>query len=190
MSHQPLTEPWWTPWPDTGPGSDLLGDISGLTIAELGCGKGDNAAAFAYGGATVTGIDRNPAKTDQARRRWRGVPRLGFEHADTSAYLARLTVPVDIMCSIFGALSFDPTGALLDHIAARLTPGGRLALAARTPPARPTAEPGPGWATYAHSPAGWHDLLTERGLRGTRGDVFRHPTDADAAGCIVLVAER
>lgn len=187
MSHRPLTEPWWTPWPGAGPGRDLLGDIAGLTIAELGCGNGDNAAAFAYSGATVTGIDRNPAKTDQARRRWPNVPRLEFEQTDASGYLATLTEPVDIVGSIFGALSFNPTGPLAGIIATRLKPGGRLALAARTPPARPAAEPVPAWATHARSPDTWHDLAT-RGLRTTRTDVLGHPIDPNAPSCIILVA--
>jgi hypothetical protein len=55
MPHHTLTEPWWTPWPGIGPGRDVLGDVAGLMVLELGCGKGDNAAAFAYEGATVTG---------------------------------------------------------------------------------------------------------------------------------------
>src|SRR5262245_56975805 len=106
MPHRTLIEPWWTPWPGIGPGRDLLGDLTGLTVVELGCGRGDNAAAFADAGATVTGIDRDPAKLEHARQRWDQVPRLGFEHADANAHLATLDAPVDVMCSIFGALSF------------------------------------------------------------------------------------
>jgi SAM-dependent methyltransferase len=81
MPRRTLTAPWWTPWPSTGPGHDLLGDLSGLTLLELGCGNGDNAAAFARGGAEVTAVDHNPARLAQARRRWHGVDRLRFETA-------------------------------------------------------------------------------------------------------------
>lgn len=191
MPHRSLTEPWWTPWPGSGPGRDPLGDIGGLTVVELGCGNGHNAAAFAYGGATVTGIDRNPTKIEQARRRWPGVPRLRFEHAEASAYLAVLTVPVEVVCSIFGALSFNPTGPLLDSIATRLRPGGRLAIAARTPPEEPQiGQRRTGWATYAHSLDVWRGLLAAQGLRTTMAEVLDHPTDPDAAGCVILVGER
>lgn len=191
MPHGTLTAPWWTPWPGTGPGHNLLGDLTGLTVLELGCGNGDNAAAFARGGAEVTAIDHNPAKVTQARRRWYGFDRLRFEHAEAADHLARLAVPVDVVCSIFGALSFGPAEPLLDQIAAHLWPGGRLAIAARTPADRPA--PGgtaSAWATHAQSPDTWQHLLAERGLDIIRSQVLDHPTDTTTAPCIVLVAVR
>ena len=191
MPQRALTEPWWTPWPGTGPGHDLLGDVTGLTVVELGCGKGDNAAALVAAGAKVTGVDYDPAKIAHAGRRWHGARRLQFEHAEATARLASLAAPVDVVCSIFGALSFTPARPLLGHIARSLCPGGRLVIAARTPgQATPPDQRYAAWEPHARSANAWSLLLAACDLSVTTSLVFDHPTDPDASGCVVLVARR
>ena len=190
MPHRALTEPWWTPWPGTGPGHDLLGDLTGLTLLELGCGNGNNAAAFAAAGADVTGIDHDPARIEHARSRWVDTPRLRLEHADAATYLASLQAPVDVVCSIFGAFSFTPPEPLLDQIIDRLRPGGRLALAARTPgKATPRGCQAARWQPHVRTVNAWQNLLAERGLHLVTAQLLDHPTDVDdAPGSMVLVA--
>lgn len=188
MPHQPVVEPWWTPWAGVGPGHDLLGDLTGLTVVELGCGNGDNAAALASAGGEVTGIDNDLAKLQRARWCWRGVSQLTFEHADAAIWLASLTTPVDVVCSIFGALSFTPPEPLLDLIAGCLPPCGRLALSARTPPTTP--QPPAPWQAHARTAAEWTRLLAERALQVTKSHMLNHLTARDAAGCIIHVARR
>lgn len=122
--------PWWTPWPGVGPGHELLGDLTGRRVVELGCGRGDNAAAFAATAASVTALDADATKITEATRRWASVPRLRFVHDDAGSYLSTTEQQPDIVVSIFGALSF--TGSdLLDPIARQLSPAGTLAMSAR-----------------------------------------------------------
>jgi SAM-dependent methyltransferase len=171
-----LTYPWWTPWPGIGPAADVLGDIGGLRVVELGCGSGHNAAAFAAAGAVVTGVDTDRAKIAQAVERWGSRPGLGFVHANAATYLTQRHEPPDVAVSIFGALSFSPASPLLDLIRARLAPHGRLALSVRLPPAG------------SHSPDEWTALLETHGFEIDRCLVLSQPDEPQAPGCTVLVA--
>ena len=123
----------WTRQPGTGPAAGILGDLSGKVVAELGCGSGHNLAVLAARhGATVTGIDRDPAKVRRARDLYGDVPGLRVIHADAASYLSAIpAASVDVCLSIFGALSFSPPGPLLKAAARALRPGGLLALTLR-----------------------------------------------------------
>lgn len=46
---------------------DLLGDVRGKQILEVGCGGGQNSIALAKWGATCTGLDPSSAQLDHAR---------------------------------------------------------------------------------------------------------------------------
>jgi SAM-dependent methyltransferase len=46
---------------------ELLPDVDGLDVVELGCGGGQCSVALAERGATVTGIDVSPAELEHAR---------------------------------------------------------------------------------------------------------------------------
>jgi ubiquinone/menaquinone biosynthesis C-methylase UbiE len=46
---------------------DLIGDVSGLTVADIGCGTGRNALRLAATGAAVTAIDYSEAMLRRAR---------------------------------------------------------------------------------------------------------------------------
>lgn len=188
--HDRLTPPtlWWTPWPGTGPGQEVLGDIDGRRVVELGCGRGDNAAACAAAGADVIGVDIAPAKLQHARNRWRHQPRLRFARAEASDYLATHHEPIDIACSIFGALSYAPADRLLDLIALRLTPKGCLAISARLPPAN-TYDSARTWLAHAKTPARWAAQLDQHGFEVTRSLVLPHPNRDEEAGCLILTAK-
>lgn len=187
--HQQLTPPtlWWTPWPGTGPGQEVLGDLDGRRVVELGCGRGDNAAACAAAGADVVGVDIAATKLQHARNRWRHQPQLRFIRAEASDYLATHPEPIDIACSIFGALSYAPAGRLLELIGQRLTPNGLLAISARLPPPNPTAGAGT-WVTHAKSPTRWAALFDHHGFQVTWSRVLPHPTRTEGAGCLILTA--
>ena len=47
----------------------LMGDVRGLTVADLGCGTGRNAVAMAEAGADVTAVDFSEGMLSQARGR-------------------------------------------------------------------------------------------------------------------------
>jgi SAM-dependent methyltransferase len=123
----------WTRQPGTGPPPAILGNLAGKTVAELGCGSGHNLAVLAARhGATVTGIDHDPAKVARARQLYGHVPGLQVVQADAAAYLAALPpASVDACLSVFGAFSFSPAGPLLAAAARALRPGGLLAVTLR-----------------------------------------------------------
>lgn len=123
----------WTRQPGTGPPPAILGNLAGKTVAELGCGSGHNLAVLAARhGATVTGIDHDPAKVARAGQLYGHVPGLQVVQADAAAYLAALPpASVDACLSVFGAFSFSPAGPLLAAAARALRPGGLLAVTLR-----------------------------------------------------------
>lgn len=164
--------PWWTPWPGVGPGHDLLGDLTGRHVVELGCGRGHNAAAFAATAASVTAVDADATKITEATQRWAAVPRLRLIRDDASSYLTTTEQQPDIVVSIFGALSF--TGPdLLDPIARQLGPAGTLAVSVRLD---------------ARSADEWASLLA--GFEFTAGTWLQipHPVDPAQPPCLIATA--
>jgi predicted RNA methylase len=164
--------PWWTPWPGVGPGHDLLGDLTGRHVVELGCGRGDNASAFATTAATVTAVDHDPAKIADAAQRWAGVPRLRFVHAEATDYLTETDERPDVVVSIFGALSFAGPD-LLGLIARELDPAGTLAVSARL---------------NARSADDWASLLAALGFTVVTWLNIPHPVDLAQPPCRVVTA--
>jgi SAM-dependent methyltransferase len=61
----------------------LLGDVRGLTVADIGCGTGRHALVMAAAGARVIGLDF--ADLDAVRTRWDQI------EADTRRFVAALT---------------------------------------------------------------------------------------------------
>ena len=123
----------WTRQPGTGPPPEILGDITGRAVVELGCGSGHNLAVLAARhGALATGIDHDPAKVARAQELYGHIPGLRVIQADAASYLTALPVAsVDICISIFGAFSFSPPGPLLEAAAHALRPSGLLAITLR-----------------------------------------------------------
>jgi len=123
----------WTRQAGTGPPPTILGNLAGKTVAELGCGSGHNLAVLASRyGATVTGIDRDPAKAARACQLYGHIPGLQVICADAASYLAaQPAASIDACLSIFGAFSFSPPRPLLKAAARALRPGGLLAITLR-----------------------------------------------------------
>jgi SAM-dependent methyltransferase len=123
----------WTRQPGTGPPPAILGNLTGRTVVELGCGSGHNLAVLASRHhATATGIDRDPAKAARARQLYGNIPGLRVICTDAAAYLATLEAgSIDACLSIFGALSFSPPGPILAAAARALRPAGLLAITLR-----------------------------------------------------------
>jgi SAM-dependent methyltransferase len=112
----------WTRQPGTGPPAAILGDLTGRTVIETGCGSGHNLAVLAARHlAYAAGVDHDPGKVDRARRLYGHLPGFSVTCADAAAYLNSLTPgTADACLSIFGALSFNPPGPILQAAARAL----------------------------------------------------------------------
>ncbi|MGW3169812.1 bifunctional class I SAM-dependent methyltransferase/NUDIX hydrolase [Streptomyces sp. NPDC001153] len=123
----PLTEVDRITWGPAanGPGDDLLGDLSGLRVLDLGCGPARHAAHLARShGAQVDGIDASPGQIERARARYADVPGLRLVLADAVEHLGT-AAPYDVIYSLSTLHFLDPH-RLLPAVAAALKPGGRL----------------------------------------------------------------
>ncbi|WP_242625517.1 methyltransferase domain-containing protein [Streptomyces sp. BK022] len=57
----------WTPWEGIGPGAEVLGDVTGRRVLDIGSGAGHHAVHLAQAhGARVTGIELSPTQTADA----------------------------------------------------------------------------------------------------------------------------
>ena len=84
----------------------LLGDVRGLKIADIGCGTGRHSIRLAAAGATVRGVDFSEAMLERARAKAGMLP-VQFKSHDLAKPLP------------FGYASFDRVicGLVIDHIA-------------------------------------------------------------------------
>jgi SAM-dependent methyltransferase len=186
----------WTQYPGHGPSLELLGDVHGRTILEVGCGNADNLAALAASGAHCTGIDLSPTQLERAAIRWGHRP-IRLHCGDARTVLANPPEAFDICVSIFGAVGHCPPEKLLPVIASTLRPGGLLAFSVahpswlgpshsqlllpdetRVPIARWTAAP-----TY------WKAATEAAGLL-VRTTMEIEAPDSRRSCCLIVLAER
>lgn len=162
----------WTQVPGLGPGHELLGELVGRRVLELGCGSGAAAAFLAIRcGAFVTAIDGAPTQVARAQARWEH-PRLSFQHAEAHEYLRAAPTSFDRIISIFGALDFVPPRELLPLARARLRDDGLLALstvqaAQMNPPRRLNLDSGQKSTPLQRpllSPRQWTSLVQHHGM--------------------------
>lgn len=107
---------------------EMMGEIHGQSILDVGCGDGALACAAAAGGALVTGVDPDPAMVTAARLRAAKsdvpatfmagrIEQLPFPNASFDIVAA-----VTVLCFVQ-----DPAGAIRE-MGRVLRPGGRLVL--------------------------------------------------------------
>jgi SAM-dependent methyltransferase len=105
---------------------NILGDVSGLDVAELGCGTAYFSAWLASRGARVVGVDPTPVQLDTARR-LQG--ETGIEFQLIEAIGEDVPVPdssFDLVLSEYGASIWADPYAWIPEAARLLRPGGRL----------------------------------------------------------------
>ncbi|GAA3387788.1 class I SAM-dependent methyltransferase [Streptomyces roseoviridis] len=124
----PELDDWTWDIPQVGPGIDVLGEVAGLRVLDLGAGVGRHAARLAALGADVTAVDASPTQYQRALARYPDTPGLRLVCADAVDHL-REAAPYDLVYSVSGIPFLDPH-RLLPALAAGLTPGGRLVFSA------------------------------------------------------------
>ena len=124
----PETFRWiWSQY--SGPGPDVLGDLSGQVVGDLGAGVARHAAHLAahHEPARVVAIDASPAQYELAVDLFGHLaPRLCIVLSDAVSHLQTTADTYDALYSVFGALDFTDPRELLPDVAAALKPGGRL----------------------------------------------------------------
>ncbi|MFF8789192.1 class I SAM-dependent methyltransferase [Streptomyces sp. NPDC015125] len=124
----PATFHWnWSQ--DGGPGAELLGDLSGRVVGDLGAGASRHAAYLAahHDLAQIDAVDASPAQCVMATDLFGHLaPRLRVVPSDVVQHLCAVADAYDVLYSVFGALDFTDPRALLPAAGQALRPGGRL----------------------------------------------------------------
>nr|WSY54111.1 class I SAM-dependent methyltransferase [Streptomyces sp. NBC_00886] len=182
---------YWIWSQDSGPGPEVLGDLSGLVVGDLGAGVARHAAHLAvhHRPAQVVAVDASPAQYEMALGLFGHLtPRLRIVSSDAVSHLRATGGTYDVLYSVFGALDFTDPRELLPAAAAALKPGGRLVFATLAhylsgAPAQPDVVAA---AVPAKTPQGdvstmrrwvlqehvWVKILDEAGFTGISVDVL------------------
>lgn len=116
----------WGVWQTPESQLNILGDVGGLDIVELGCGTAYFSAWLARRGARVVGVDPTPAQLETARRLQRET---GLEFRLIEAPGEDVPLPdasFDIVHSEYGASIWADTYKWIPEASRLLRPGGRL----------------------------------------------------------------
>ncbi|WP_338674526.1 class I SAM-dependent methyltransferase [Streptomyces sp. SCSIO 30461] len=102
----PELSQWDWGLPETGPGIEAFGDVTGLRVLDLGSGLGRHAAWLAALGAEATAVDASPAQHQRALTRYPNTPGLRLVCAD--AVDQRDAEPYDLIYSVCSMPYLDP----------------------------------------------------------------------------------
>jgi len=190
----------WGIWAVDEDELNVLGDVAGLDVVELGCGTAYFSAWLARAGARPVGVDITPAQLATARRM---MEKTGIEFPLVEADAGATGLPdasFDLALSEYGASIWVDPYRWIPEAARLLRPGGRLVFLCNSPlvilcsedegAATTTLErPLFGmhrfeWAGEVgvefHLPHGrWIDLLREYGLEVERLIEVQAPADAE-----------
>lgn len=125
--------PGWGVWQLPESQLQVLGEVHGRDILELGCGAAQWSIALAKMGARPVGLDVSENQLGHARRLMKGAG-VDFPLVHASGE----TVPFpdesfDVVFSDYGAMTFADPYATVPEVARLLRPGGLLAFCGATP---------------------------------------------------------
>lgn len=121
-----LDEISWGIWAIDESELNVLGDVDGLDVVELGCGTAYFSAWLAKRGARPVGVDVTPAQLDTARRK---MAETGIEFPLVEADAGDTGLPAgscDLVVSEYGASIWVDPDRWIPEAARLLRPGGRL----------------------------------------------------------------
>jgi SAM-dependent methyltransferase len=189
----------------TGPGAEILGELAGRRVLDLGCGPGRHAAHLVRAYETpVDAVDSSRTQYERARARYDLLPGLRLFRADAVEHLGTAQ-PYDVVYSVNAVPYIDPR-RLLPALATALRPGGTLCFTVLHTNSRgdgpsSVVEPRPeilrlaggGEVTvrmWVPAPELWTDLLGEHGLRVEGVDVLDAPEQDNHASYRIFRATR
>jgi SAM-dependent methyltransferase len=123
----------WGIWEIPESQLNVLGDVDGLDVVELGCGTAYFSAWLARRGARVVGVDPTPAQLETARRMQRET---GIEFRLIEATGEQVPLPdasFDLVHSEYGASIWADPRQWIPEAARLLRPGGRLIFLCNSP---------------------------------------------------------
>ncbi|MGW5618362.1 bifunctional class I SAM-dependent methyltransferase/NUDIX hydrolase [Streptomyces sp. NPDC003877] len=179
-----------------GPGVEVLGELAGRRVLDLGCGPARQAAHLVRAhGALVDAVDASAGQYERALARYGSLPGLRLVLADAVEHL-RTAEPYDVVYSVNAVPYIDPH-RLLPALAGALRPGGRLCftvlhtnargdgpsdrVAARPETLRLAGGANVTVHMWVLTTEVWTDLLTEYGLRVEQVDTLDTPQPGNRA---------
>ncbi|MDI3408937.1 class I SAM-dependent methyltransferase [Streptomyces cavernicola] len=117
----------WGPWKDVGPGAEVLGDITGKRVLDIGSGAGFHAAHLARTyGAHITGIELSPTQHSRAVANLGAEPGVQSLCSDVVSHLDGAEPPLYDAAYAIGTLAYIDPYQSLPALRLGLHPGDPL----------------------------------------------------------------
>jgi SAM-dependent methyltransferase len=128
-----IAEPAWGIWQVPEDELQVLGDVAGKDVLELGCGAAQWSIALARRGARPVGLDNSARQLEHARRLMAAAG-VDFPLVHASAEAVPLAdASFDVIFCDHGALTWADPYAVVPEAARLLRPGGLLAFSHTSP---------------------------------------------------------
>jgi ubiquinone/menaquinone biosynthesis C-methylase UbiE len=102
---------------------DLLGNVRGVSILDLGCGEGGYSRELAARGAKVVGVDGSSRLIEVARER---APEIQYSVANANALETLESESFQIVMAAMSLMDVEDYEGAIDEVWRVLRPGGRL----------------------------------------------------------------